>query len=130
MLECFEDYPRQTIHIYKLTSTYNPSTGVETTGYTLRETREVFVFQKSSVQNIFAESIVDQLELIIVTDTNTPNTDLVKHNDLWYSLAYPDDILAMGEVVTFGLVKVKAPDNVTETPEARVDVLGDIGGLI
>ena len=129
MLECFNDFPRQTIEIFQHTTSYDPNTGVETEGYAIRESREVFIFQKSAVQNVFAESIVDQLALIVVTDEAIDNTDLIKHAGLWYSVAYPDDILGMGEVTTIGLVKIKAPANVTgEAPD--VDVLGDSGGLV
>ena len=129
MLECFNDFPRQTIEIFQHTATYDPNTGVETERYAIRESREVFIFQKSAVQNVFAESIVDQLALIVVTDEAIDNTDLIKYAGLWYSVAYPDDILGMGEVTTIGLVKIKAPANVTgEAP--TVDVLGDSGGLV
>ena len=129
MLECFNDFPRQTIEIFQHTETYDPNTGVETEGYSLRESREVFIFQKSAVQNVFAESIVDQLALIVVTDEAIDNTDIIKYAGLWYSVAYPDDILGMGEVTTIGLVKIKAPANVTGEAPA-VDVLGDSGGLV
>jgi len=129
MLECFSDWPRQTIEIFQHTATYNQNTGVETEGYAIRESREVFIFQKSAVQNVFAESIVDQLALIVVTDEAIDNTDLIKYAGLWYSVAYPDDILGMGEVTTIGLVKIKAPASVTgEAP--TIDVLGDSGGLV
>ena len=129
MLECFSDWPRQTIEIFQHTAAYDPNTGVETEGYAIRESREVFIFQKSAVQNVFADSIVDQLALIVVTDEAIDNTDLIKYAGLWYSVAYPDDILGMGEVTTIGLVKIKAPANVTgEAP--TVDVLGDSGGLV
>jgi hypothetical protein len=129
MLECFNDWPRQTIEIFQHTTAYDPNTGVETEGYAIRESREVFIFQKSAVQNVFAESIVDQLALIVVTDEAIDNTDLIKYAGLWYSVAYPDDILGMGEVTTIGLVKIKAPANVTGEAPA-VDVLGDSGGLV
>ena len=129
MLKCFNDWPRQTIEIFQHTTSYDPNTVVETEGYAIRESREVFIFQKSAVQNVFAESIVDQLALIVVTDEAIDNTDLIKYAGLWYSVAYPDDILGMGEVTTIGLVKIKAPANVTgEAPD--VDVLGDSGGLV
>ena len=129
MLECFSDWPRQTIEIFQHTTSYDPNTGVETEGYAIRESREVFIFQKSAVQNIFAESIVDQLALIVVTDEAIDNTDLIKYAGNWYSVAYPDDVLGMGEVTTIGLVKIKAPASVTgEAP--TVDVLGDSGGLV
>ena len=129
MLECFSDWPRQTIEIFQHTTAYDPNTGVETEGYAIRESREVFIFQKSAVQNVFAESIVDQLALIVVTDEAIDNTDLIKYAGLWYSVAYPDDILGMGEVTTIGLVKIKAPASVTgEAP--TIDVLGDSGGLV
>ncbi len=129
MLECFNDWPRQTIEIFQHTAEYDPTTGAETEGYAIRESREVFIFQKSAVQNIFAESIVDQLALIVVTDEAIDNTDLIKYAGNWYSVAYPDDVLGLGEVTTIGLVKIKAPANVTgEAP--TVDVLGDSGGLI
>ena len=129
MLECFNDWPRQTIEIFQHTTAYDPNTGVETEGYAIRESREVFIFQKSAVQNVFAESIVDQLALIVVTDEAIDNTDLIKYAGIWYSVAYPDDILGMGEVTTIGLVKIKAPANVTGEAPA-VDVLGDSGGLV
>ena len=129
MLECFSDWPRQTIEIFQHTTSYDPNTGVETEGYAIRESREVFIFQKSAVQSVFAESIVDQLSLIVITDEAIDNTDLIKYAGLWYSVAYPDDILGMGEVTTIGLVKIKAPASVTgEAP--TVDVLGDSGGLV
>jgi hypothetical protein len=48
---------------------------------------------------------------------------------LWYSVAYPDDILGLGEVTTIGLVKIKAPDSVTGE-SLGFDVLGDSGGLV
>ena len=65
----------------------------------------------------------------MVTDEAIDNTDLIKYAGLWYSVAYPDDILGMGEVTTIGLVKIKAPANVTgEAP--TIDVLGDSGGLV
>ena len=129
MLECFNDWPRQTIEIFQHTATYDQTTGVETEGYAIRESREVFIFQKSAVQSVFAESIVDQLALIVVTDEAIDNTDLIKYAGLWYSVAYPDDILGMGEVTTIGLVKIKAPASVTgEAPD--FDVLGDNGGLL
>lgn len=129
MLECFSDWPRQTIEIFQHTTSYDPNTGVEAEGYAIRESREVFIFQKSAVQSVFAESIVDQLALIVVTDEAIDNTDLIKYAGLWYSVAYPDDILGMGEVTTIGLVKIKAPASVTgEAP--TVDVLGDSGGLV
>ena len=129
MLECFNDWPRQTIEIFQHTTAYDPNTGVETEGYAIRESREVFIFQKSAVQNVFAESIVDQLALVVITDEAIDNTDLIKYAGLWYSVAYPDDILGLGEVTTIGLVKIKAPENVTgEAPD--VDVLGDSGGLV
>ena len=129
MLECFNDWPRQTIEIFQHTATYDSNTGVETEGYAIREAREVFIFQKSAVQSVFAESIVDQLSLLVVTDEAIDNTDLIKYAGLWYSVAYPDDILGMGEVTTIGLVKIKAPANVTgEAP--TIDVLGDSGGLV
>ena len=129
MFECFNDFPRQTIEIFQHTTSYDPNTGVETEGYAIRESREVFIFQKSAVQNVFAESIVDQLALIVITDEAIDNTDLIKYAGLWYSVAYPDDILGMGEVTTIGLVKIKAPANVTGEAPA-VDVLGDSGGLV
>ena len=54
MLECFRlaetdnrDFPAH--------GDYDPNTGVETEGYAIRESREVFIFQKSAVQNVFAE---------------------------------------------------------------------------
>lgn len=129
MLECFNDWPRQTIEIFQHTASYDQNTGVETEGYAIRESREVFIFQKSAVQSVFAESIVDQLALIVVTDEAIDNTDLIKHAGLWYSVAYPDDVLGLGEVTTIGLVKIKAPANVTgEAPD--IDVLGDSGGLV
>ena len=129
MLECFSDFPRQTVEIFKHTTSYDPNTGVETEGYSLRETREVFIIQASSAQNVFAQAIVDQLSLIVVTDEAIDNTDLIKYAGNWYSVAYPDDILGLGEVTTIGLVKIKAPANVTgEAP--TVDVLGDSGGLL
>ena len=81
------------------------------------------------MQNVFAESIVDQLSLIVITDEAIDNTDLIKYAGLWYSVAYPDDILGMGEVATIGLVKIKSPANVTGEAPA-VDVLGDSGGLV
>jgi hypothetical protein len=129
MLECFSDFPRQTIEIFQHTSTYDPNTRVETEGYSLRETREVFILQASSSQQVFAQAIIDQLSLVVITDEAIDNTDLIKYAGLWYSVAYPDDILGMGEVTTIGLVKIKAPANVTgEAP--TVDVLGDSGGLV
>ena len=129
MLECFSDFPRQTIEIFQHTSTYDPNTRVETEGYSLRETREVFILQASSSQQVFAQAIIDQLSLVVITDEAIDNTDLIKYAGLWYSVAYPDDILGMGEVTTIGLVKIKAPANVTgEAPD--VDVLGDSGGLV
>ena len=129
MLECFNDFPRQTIEIFQHTATYDPNTGVETEGYSLRETREVFILQASSSQQVFAQAIIDQLSLVVITDEAIDNTDLIKYAGLWYSVAYPDDILGMGEVTTIGLVKIKAPANVTgEAP--TVDVLGDSGGLV
>ena len=129
MLECFSDWPRQTIEIFQHTATYDPNTGVETEGYSLRETREVFILQASSSQQVFAQAIIDQLSLVVITDEAIDNTDLIKYAGLWYSVAYPDDILGMGEVTTIGLVKIKAPTNVTgEAP--TVDVLGDSGGLV
>jgi hypothetical protein len=129
MLECFNDFPRQTIEIFQHTTSYDPNTGVETEGYSLRETREVFILQASSSQQVFAQAIIDQLSLVVITDEAVDNTDLIKYAGLWYSVAYPDDILGMGEVTTIGLVKIKAPANVTgEAP--TVDVLGDSGGLV
>lgn len=129
MLECFNDFPRQTIEIFQHTTTYDPNTGVETEGYSLRETREVFILQASSSQQVFAQAIIDQLSLVVITDEAIDNTDLIKYAGLWYSVAYPDDILGMGEVTTIGLVKIKAPNSVTgEAP--TVDVLGDSGGLV
>jgi len=129
MLECFNDFPRQTIEIFQHTASYDPNTGVETEGYSLRETREVFILQASSSQQVFAQAIIDQLSLVVITDEAIDNTDLIKYAGLWYSVAYPDDILGMGEVTTIGLVKIKAPANVTgEAP--TVDVLGDSGGLV
>ena len=129
MLECFSDFPRQTIEIFQHTSTYDPNTRVETEGYSLRETREVFILQASSSQQVFAQAIIDQLSLVVITDEAIDNTDLIKYAGLWYSVAYPDDILGMGEVTTIGLVKIKAPASVTgEAP--TVDVLGDSGGLV
>ena len=129
MLECFSDWPRQTIEIFQHTASYDPNTGVETEGYSLRETREVFILQASSSQQVFAQAIIDQLSLVVITDEAIDNTDLIKYAGLWYSVAYPDDILGMGEVTTIGLVKIKAPANVTgEAP--TVDVLGDSGGLV
>ena len=129
MLECFSDWPRQTIEIFQHTATYDPNTGVETEGYSLRETREVFILQASSSQQVFAQAIIDQLSLVVITDEAIDNTDLIKYAGLWYSVAYPDDILGMGEVTTIGLVKIKAPANVTGEAPA-VDVLGDSGGLV
>jgi len=129
MLECFNDFPRQTIEIFQHTATYDPNTGVETEGYSLRETREVFILQASSSQQVFAQAIIDQLSLVVITDEAIDNTDLIKYAGLWYSVAYPDDILGMGEVTTIGLVKIKAPANVTGEAPA-VDVLGDSGGLV
>ena len=129
MLECFSDWPRQTIEIFQHTTTYDPNTGVETEGYSLRETREVFILQASSSQQVFAQAIIDQLSLVVITDEAIDNTDLIKYAGLWYSVAYPDDILGMGEVTTIGLVKIKAPANVTGEAPA-VDVLGDSGGLV
>ena len=129
MLECFNDWPRQTIEIFQHTTSYDSNTGVETEGYAIRESREVFIFQKSAVQSVFADRIVDQLALIVVTDEAIDNTDLIKYANLWYSVAYPDDILGLGEVTTIGLVKIKAPANVTGEAPA-VDVLGDSGGLV
>lgn len=129
MLECFSDWPRQTIEIFQHTATYDPNTGVETEGYAIRESREVFILQASSSQQVFAQAIIDQLSLVVITDEAIDNTDLIKYAGLWYSVAYPDDILGMGEVTTIGLVKIKAPANVTgEAP--TVDVLGDSGGLV
>ena len=129
MLECFSDWPRQTIEIFQHATSYDPNTGVETEGYSLRETREVFILQASSSQQVFAQAIIDQLALVVITDEAIDNTDLIKYAGLWYSVAYPDDILGMGEVTTIGLVKIKAPANVTgEAP--TVDVLGDSGGLV
>jgi len=129
MLECFSDWPRQTIEIFQHTATYDPNTGVETEGYSLRETREVFILQASTSQQVFAQAIIDQLSLVVITDEAIDNTDLIKHAGIWYSVAYPDDILGMGEVTTIGLVKIKAPANVTGEAPA-VDVLGDSGGLV
>lgn len=129
MLECFSDWPRQTIEIFQHTASYDPNTGVETEGYSLRETREVFILQASSSQQVFAQAIIDQLSLVVITDEAIDNTDLIKYAGLWYSVAYPDDILGMGEVTTIGLVKIKAPANVTGEAPA-VDVLGDSGGLV
>ena len=129
MLECFNDWPRQTIEIFQHTATYDPNTGVETEGYSLRETREVFILQASTSQQVFAQAIIDQLSLVVITDEAIDNTDLIKHAGIWYSVAYPDDILGMGEVTTIGLVKIKAPANVTGEAPA-VDVLGDSGGLV
>ena len=129
MLECFSDFPRQTIEIFQHTSTYDPNTRVETEGYSLRETREVFILQASSSQQVFAQAIIDQLSLVVITDEAIDNTDLIKYAGLWYSVAYPDDILGMGEVTTIGLVKIKAPASVTGEAPA-VDVLGDSGGLV
>lgn len=129
MLECFNDFPRQTIEIFQHMATYDPNTGVETEGYSLRETREVFILQASSSQQVFAQAIIDQLSLVVITDEAIDNTDIIKYAGLWYSVAYPDDILGLGEVTTIGLVKIKAPANVTgEAP--TVDVLGDSGGLV
>ena len=129
MLECFNDFPRQTIEIFQHTTSYDPNTGVETEGYVIRESRGVFIIQASSAQQVFAQAIVDQLALVVITDEAIDNTDLIKYAGLWYSVAYPDDILGMGEVTTIGLVKIKAPANVTgETPD--VDVLEDSGGLV
>ena len=129
MLECFNDFPRQTIEIFQHTTSYDPNTGVEAEGYAIRESREVFIIQTSSAQQVFAQAIVDQLALVVITDEAIDNTDLIKYAGLWYSVAYPDDILGMGEVTTIGLVKIKAPANVTgEAP--TVDVLGDSGGLV
>ena len=129
MLECFSDWPRQTIEIFQHTASYDPNTGVETEGYSLRETREVFILQASSSQQVFAQAIIDQLSLVVITDEAIDNTDLIKYAGLWYSVAYPDDILGMGEVTTIGLVKIKAPASVTGEAPA-VDVLGDSGGLV
>ena len=129
MLECFSDWPRQTIEIFQHTASYDPNTGVEMEGYSLRETREVFILQASSSQQVFAQAIIDQLSLVVITDEAIDNTDLIKYAGLWYSVAYPDDILGMGEVTTIGLVKIKAPANVTGEAPA-VDVLGDSGGLV
>ena len=129
MLECFSDWPRQTIEIFQHTATYDPNTGVETEGYSLRETREVFILQASTSQQVFAQAIIDQLSLVVITDEAIDNTDLIKQAGIWYSVAYPDDILGMGEVTTIGLVKIKAPANVTGEAPA-VDVLGDSGGLV
>ena len=129
MLECFNDWPRQTIEVFQHTTSYDPNTGVETEGYAIRESREVFIIQASSAQQIFAQAIIDQLSLVVITDEAIDNTDLIKYAGLWYSVAYPDDILGMGEVTTIGLVKIKAPTNVTGEAPA-VDVLGDSGGLV
>ncbi len=129
MLECFNDFPRQTIEIFQHTTSYDPNTGVETEGYAIRESREVFIIQSSSAQQVFAQAIIDQLALVVITDEAIDNTDIIKYAGLWYSVAYPDDILGMGEVTTIGLVKIKAPASVTgETSTA--DVLGDSGGLV
>jgi hypothetical protein len=129
MLECFSDFPRQTIEIFQHTTAYDPNTGVETEGYAIRESREVFIIQASSAQQVFAQAIIDQLALVVITDEAIDNTDLIKYAGLWYSVAYPDDILGMGEVTTIGLVKIKAPASVIgEAPTA--DVLGDSGGLV
>jgi len=129
MLECFSDFPRQTIEIFQHTTSYDPNTGVETEGYAIRETREVFITQASSAQNVFAQAIIDQLSLVVITDEAIDNTDLIKYAGLWYSVAYPDDILGLGEVTTIGLVKIKAPNSVTGEA-LGFDVLGDSGGLV
>jgi hypothetical protein len=129
MLECFSDFPRQTIEIFQHTTAYNPNTGVETEGYAIRESREVFIIQASSAQQVFAQAIIDQLALVVITDEAIDNTDLIKYAGLWYSVAYPDDILGLGEVTIIGLVKIKAPNSVSGE-SVGVDVLGDSGGLV
>ena len=78
MLECFNDFPRQTIEIFQHTTAYDPNTGVETEGYAIRESREVFIIQASSAQNVFAQAIIDQLALVVITDEAIDNTDLIK----------------------------------------------------
>ena len=132
MLEEFlndSDFPTQTVNIYSFTDGIDSNTGIPTTVYALKETREVHIFPQSTAKKVFTDKIVDELTNLMVTDEVLESTDLVNYGDTWYSCKISDDILFSSEVVQIGLIKIKAPENLTGTVDTY-DILGDIYGVL
>jgi len=132
MLEEFlncQDFPSQTVYIYKYGTTFDTSTGVLTKGYKLQETRYVWILPKASAKQVFTDKIIDTLDNLMVTDTALESTDIVNFGDTWYNCTISDDILFSGEVVQVGLTKTKKPDVIDAEAEQEF-VLGDAYGVL
>lgn len=132
MLEEFlncQDFPSQTVYIYKYGTTFDTSIGVLTKGYKLQETRDVWILPKASAKQVFTDKIIDTLDNLMVTDTALESTDIVNFGDTWYNCTISDDILFSGEVVQVGLTKTKKPD-VIDTEAEQEFVLGDAYGVL
>ncbi len=132
MLEEFincEDFPTQTIRIYKYASTQDLLTGVITKGYAYSETREAWIFPQSTAKTVFTDKIVDELSNLMVTDKALESTDVIQYGSLWFECKISNDILFSGDVVTVGLKEIKEPD-VIDIESEKDYILGDSWGVI
>lgn len=130
MLEEFlndPNFPQQTVNIYNLSSTMD--NGVITKGYKLQETRDVWIFNKSIVKQIYSDKTADELDGYLYTDEALDSTDIINYGSNWYECKLPNDILFAGEVVQIGLKLIKEPDVLDEVAEDEY-VLGDSWGLL
>lgn len=123
-----EDFPQQTVYIYKFGYSFDTSTGVRTKAYQLQESRDVWILPQSSAKKVFTDKVVDTLSNMMITDTALESTDVVNYSETWYNCVISDDILFSGKVVQVGLTKITKPD-VIDTEAETEFILGDSYGV-
>ncbi len=109
LLDEFDEFPQQPINIYSKSTGYDELTGEMTEGYTLEENKDVWIFQQSAGKNLFTDQILESIELILVTETDIDDTQLVEFDGNFYGLVHANNVLLSDEVTTIGLSKVDQP---------------------
>ena len=132
MLEEFlndPNFPQQTVNIYSFTEGIDPLTGIPSTTYALKETKDVWILPQSVAKRYFTDKVVDELTNLMITDKALKSTDIVQYGATWYQCKISDDIFFSSEVVQIGLIKIAKPNNVSGEV-GSYDVLGDVFGAI
>ena len=110
ILSNFADFPKVSIEVYTETSVYDPNTGQIVTGYSLNDTLKAWGLQKSAAQTFIRDTVFDTVDLVFILDTLPDHTAYIKYNELWYSIAYPDNIAFADTVYTIGCTRTTAPN--------------------
>ena len=129
MLEYFSDFPTVTLRAYSGVTQLTSDARI-LTKYDFTETLSAHGFQKSAVQSYIRDKVFDDVDMVMILSVLPDKEDLIQHNSIWYSVAYPDNVGFADSVYIIGLKRVERPELLFYLVGDATSIVGDSTGVV